>query len=370
MERTGRTACFRLPPEPMEVPLNARERVQEALRCRKPDRIPRALGFFDQSLAAIAPTPPEDYFPLDIRYVDFDPPKNQDDFRRYLNRLPADIHLGSPAQLQTYHEWNYHPEKGSSRPLSGIGSLKELAAYVFPELSDPSRHAGLAAQVQHWHGLGYAVAGAPPHLGGELFEAAWRMRGFENFMTDLVSRPELADYLLDQLMSMLIENGLILARSGIDILLLDDDVAMPSGLMIGPAVWRRFFKNRLAQVVRIVREESPELLIFYHCDGDFTRLIPDLVDIGVNVINPLQPDCMDAAAIKQEFGDRLAIWGAVGSAHLWDWGTPDQIRDEVRRCVHDLGPEGLLLAPAYDIDFTPFANIVAFIDAVEEFGRT
>jgi len=348
--------------------LNARERVREALLCRKPDRIPRAIGFFDQSLAAIAPTAPEDYFALDIRYVDFDPPKNQDDFRRYLDRLPADIHLGSPAQLRTYHEWNYHPEKGSSRPLSSIGSLKELAGYIFPDLLNPARHAGLATRVQHWHTLGYAVAGAPPHLGGELFEAAWRLRGFENFMADLASRPELADYLLDQLTSMLIENALILARAGIDILLLDDDIAMPTGLMIGPAAWRRFFKNRLARVIHIVREESPELLIFYHCDGDFTRLIPDLVEIGVNVINPVQPDCMDGAVIKQEFGDRLAIWGAVGSARLWDWGTPDEVRTEVQRCIQTMGPEGLLLAPAYDIDFAPFANMSAFIEAVEEFG--
>lgn len=349
--------------------MNARERVRAALRCRKPDRIPKALGFFDQSLAAIAPRAPEDYFSLDIRYVDFDPPDNQDDFRRYLDCLPADIHVGSPAQLRTYHEWNYHPEKESTRPLSSIRSLKELVRRLLPDLSNPRRYSGLAGQVRRWHAGGYAVAGSPPHLGGELFEAAWRLRGFENFMIDLLDRPELADYLLDQLTSMLIENALILARAGVDILLLDDDVAMPTGLMIGPVTWRRYFKDRLARAIEIAREESPELLIFYHCDGDFTRLVPDLVQIGVNVVNPVQPDCMDGAAIKQEFGDRLAIWGAVGSARLWDWGTPDQIRTEVQRCIQTLGPEGLLLAPAYDIDFAPFENIVAFIEAVEEFGR-
>jgi len=349
--------------------LNARERVRQALLCRKPDRIPKALGFFDQSLPAIAPTAPEDYFALDIGYVEFEPPANQDDFRRYLDRLPADIHVGNRAQLRTYHEWQYHPERGPVRPLSTVRSLKELVRYVLPDLSNPTRHAGLAEQVQRWHARGVAVAGSPPHLGGELFEAAWRLRGFENFMIDLGQRGEMADYLLDQLTSMLIENALILAGAGVDILLLDDDVAMPTGLMIGPATWRRYFKDRMAKVINIAREESPELLIFYHCDGDFTRLIPDLVEIGVNVINPVQPDCMEGAAIKQEFGDRLAIWGAVGSARLWDWGTPDQIRSEVRRSMETLGPEGLLLAPAYDIDFAPFANIVAFIEAVEEFGR-
>ena len=188
-------------------------------------------------------------------------------------------------------------------------------------------------------------------------------------MVDLAEQNALVDYLLDQLTFMLIENALILARAGVDILLLDDDVAMPTGLMISPATWRQFFKHRLAKVIHIAREESPELLIFYHCDGNFTQLIPDLVDIGVNVINPVQPDCMDAAAIKREFGDRLAMWGTAGTAILWDWGTPEQVRAEVLWCIETLGPEGLLLAPAYDIDYTPFENIVAFIDAVDESGH-
>ncbi len=349
--------------------MNSRERVIEALRCRQPDRIPKALGFFDQTLATIAPTAPEDYFELDIRYAEFDPPPNQDTFRQYLDSLPDDIHLGNQAQLRTYHEWQYHPERGTARPLSNVRSLKDLVNYVLPDLSNPSRHAGLTRKVRRLHSLGFAVAGAPPHLGGELFETAWRLRGFENFMIDLGFRHDMADYLLDQLTAMLIENVLILARSGIDILLLDDDVAMPTGLIIGPDTWRRHFKDRLATVINIAREESPGLLFFYHSDGDFTRLIPDLVDIGFNVINPVQPDCMDGAAIKQEFGDRLAFWGTVGSAGLWDLGTPDQVRSEVRQCIEKLGPQGLLLAPAYDIDFAPFENIVAFVEAVDEFGK-
>ena len=349
--------------------MNARERVREALLCRKPDKLPKALGFFDQSLEDIAPTRPENYFDLDVRFAEFDPPDNQDEFRRYMDQLPADIHVGSRAQLRTYHEWQYHPEKGTARPLSSVRSLKELVEYVLPDLANPNRHTGLSKQVQRWHTQGFAVAGMPPHLGGELFETAWRLRGFENFMIDLADRTDIIAYLLDQLTSMLIENALILARAGIDILLLDDDVAMPTGLMISPDTWRYHFKDRMARVINIAREESPDLLIFYHSDGDFTQLIPDLVDIGINVINPVQPDCMDRAAIKREFGDRLAMWGTVGTARLWDEGSPEQIRSEVRRCIETMGPEGLLLAPAYDIDFAPFENIVAFVEAVKDFSR-
>ena len=311
---------------------------------------------------------PEDYFDLDVRFAEFDPPDNQTEFLRYMENLPADIHVGSQAQLRTYHEWQYHPEKGSSQPLSTIRSLADLAEFVLPDLSHPNRHRGLSKKVKHWHRQGMAVAGAPPHLGGQLFEAAWRLRGFENFMTDLVLHPRLAAYLLDELTSMLIENALILARAGVDILLLDDDVAMPTQLMLGPDTWREYFKPRLRKTIQLAREESPELLVFYHCDGNFTPLIADLLQIGVNVINPVQPDCMDAVAIKRKFGDRLAMWGTVGDARLWDWGTPDQIRVEVRRRIKTLGPEGLLLSPAYDIDFTPFENIVAFVEAVHEYG--
>ena len=77
---------------------------------------------------------------------------------------------------------------------------------------------------------------------------------------------------------------------------------------------------------------------------------------------------MNAAAVRREFGDKLAMWGTVGSSRRWDWGTPDQIRAEVQQRIQELGPEGLLLAPAYDIDYAPFDNIVAFVEAVEEFG--
>jgi len=348
--------------------MNSRECVRLALTCKQPDRIPRTLGFFQQSIAEVAPSNTDDYFNLDIRFIEFNPPEGQDDFIHYLRNLPEDIYVGSLPQLQTYYEWDYHPELGEHRPLSNIKSIEELVEYAIPDLTDPNRYVGLADKVELWHAQGLAVAGSPPHLGGELFETAWRLRGFENFLIDLLHREDLAHYLLDQLTAILIHNAIILAQAGVDIILLDDDVASPTELMISPVLWRRFFKPRLSKVINMAREVTQDLLIFYHCDGNFTHLLPDLVEIGVNVINPVQPDCMDAEIIKREFGDRLALWGTVGRAWTWDRGTPDDIRAEVQRNINSLGPNGLLLSPAYDIDFTPFQNVVAFIEAVDEFG--
>jgi len=353
----------------MITPMNSRERVRRALTCQPPDRLPKVLAFFRQPLPAIAPTEPEDYFGLDVRIAEFQPPAGQNDFLSYLKQLPQDVHVGSLAQLKTYHEWGYHPEAGPARPLSHAQTVEEVTEFILPDLVNPQRYAGLTEQVVAWHKQGLAVAGGSPHLGGELFETAYRLRGFENFLSDLVLHKSLAHYLLDQLTALLIHSALILAQAGVDILLLDDDVAVPTGLIISPATWREFFKPRLADVIRLGREAAPDLLVFYHSDGDFTALVPELVEIGVNVINPIQPDCMNALAIKREFGDRLAMWGTVGTAWLWDRGMPDQIRAETRHRIETLGPEGLLPAPAYDVDFTPLENLVAFYETVEAYGR-
>ena len=348
--------------------MNARERVCLALTCQRPDRIPIALAFWEESFPEIAPVTPAEHFGLDVRFVQFKPPPEQNGFLDYLRGLPRDVHVGNQAQLAVYHEWDYHPELGPEGPLSHVRTAEELERFVFPDVTHPSRYAGLAEQVRAYHDRGWAVAGSPPHLGGELFESAYRLRGFQNFMADLNQRKPLTNYLLDQLTALLIHNALILAHAGVDILLLDDDVAMSSGMIIGLHTWREFFKPRLADVIRLARQVNPELLIFYHSDGDFTAIVADLAEIGFNVINPLQPDCMDAAAIKRHLGDQVALWGGVGSATLWQHGRPADIRAEVKAVIEALGPEGLLLCPAYDLDFAPFENIVAFVEAAREFG--
>lgn len=344
--------------------MNARERVRAALTHQSPDRPPKALAFWEERLPGMADTAAE--LRLDVRFVDFTPPADQKDFLAYLRGLPPDVHLGNLRQLLPYHQWSYHPEQGPRGPLSAAETLADFAAFIMPQVVTPDAPGEVAAQVATYHARGWAVAGSPPHLGGELFESGYRLRGFTTFLEDLRLRPALAHYLLDQLGALALHSAVILARAGVDILLLDDDVAMASGMIISPASWRTFFKPRLAEIIRAARSAAPELLVFYHSDGDFSLILPDLVDIGVDVINPIQPDCMDAVAIKRAFGERLALWGTVGTAALWGHGSPEDIRAEVRLRARTLGPTGLLLCPAYDIDFASAENVRAFAEAVEE----
>jgi uroporphyrinogen decarboxylase len=126
----------------------------------------------------------------------------------------------------------------------------------------------------------------------------------------------------------------------------------------------------MAEIIRAAKAARPELRILYHSDGFFEPILDDLIEIGVNAINPLQPEYMDAAAIRRRFGPRLALWGTVGRQTTFSRATPEEIRAEVRLRVEGLGRAGLILCPAYDIDEPdiPWQNIAAFLEAAREAG--
>jgi uroporphyrinogen decarboxylase len=141
-------------------------------------------------------------------------------------------------------------------------------------------------------------------------------------------------------------------------------------MMISPDTWREFFKPRLARIIGASRAIKPDLRILYHSDGFFEPIVGDLMDIGVNAINPLQPDHMDAARIRQRYGSRLALWGTVGRHTTFSFSTPHEIRQEVKLRIETLGRAGLILCPAYDVDEPdiPWRNIAAFLESVETYG--
>jgi len=351
--------------------MNARERLLTALDGGEPDRVPRALNFYRVEVEKLAP--PGQYRDglVDVRFVEFAASPEEEELRHLAQPFSPDTRLGTHAQVTTYARWDYRPETPEHRnPLARARSLDDLRNFSFPDLSAPYRVAGLARQVEELHARGLAVGGNLPHLGGELFEAAWRLRGLENFLMDLIERPDWAHFLLDRLADLAQRNAETLARAGVDVLALDDDVGMPRTMMISPAHWREFFKPRLAKIIRAARALKPDLRVLFHSDGYFEPIVRDLIDIGVNAINPLQPDHMDAVRIRRQFGPQLALWGTVGRHTTFSFATPDEIRQEVKHRIETLGRAGLILCPAYDIDEPdiPWENIAAFLEAAEVYG--
>jgi uroporphyrinogen decarboxylase len=351
--------------------MNARERILLALDGRTPDRVPCALGFYHVDLESLVPHDQDSDGLVDIRFVRFPASPEEEELRRLARPYQPDTRLGTPAQVASYLHWDYRPETPDRRnPLARARSLDDLRRFPFPDLSAPYHVEGLALQVQKLHARGQAAGGNLPHLGGELFEAAWRLRGLENFLLDLIERPAWAHFLLDRLAELASRNAQALASAGIDLLALDDDVGMPGTMMISPATWRQFFKPRLSAIIQAARAIKPDLRILYHSDGYFEPIVSDLIEIGVNALNPLQPDHMDAARIRSRFGPQLALWGTVGRQSTFSFASAQEIRREVGHRVETLGRAGLVLSPAYDIDEPdiPWENIAAFFDAVRTFG--
>ncbi len=153
--------------------------------------------------------------------------------------------------------------------------------------------------------------------------------------------------------------------------MLGDDVSAQTGMIMSPATWRRFFKPRLADIIAAARAIAADLPVFYHTDGDCRAIIDELIEIGVTILNPVQPECMDPAEIKRLYGNRLAFWGTIGIQGTLPFGTPADVRREVKRRMESVGRNGgFLIGPSHMIEpEVPWENIVALYEAIDEYGE-
>ncbi|MEN8098365.1 MAG: uroporphyrinogen decarboxylase family protein [Chloroflexota bacterium] len=354
--------------------MTPRKRVLTVLDGGVPDRVPKMANFYPEHIPELDHRGAEgDHFGTEIRFVEFSAPTTQKNFLDYLSDLPDDVYVGSSTILRNYSDWGYFPHIEGHGRLSSATSSKALVASLvespLPAFST-QQLGSLEQQVSEIHSRGLAAMGTPPHLGGELFETAWRLRGWMQFMVDLKINPEIAHTLLDQIMMMAVTTAMVLVRAGVDILGLDDDVGSPTHMLISPETWRVFLKPRLATIIDAARAINPQVKVFYHSDGYIEPIIPELIEIGVDVLHPVQPDVMDPVRLKRLFGDQLAFWGTVGTQVLWGEPNPTRIREEVRERIRTVGKNGgLIIGPAYDLEpAIPWVNIESFFNAIDEFG--
>jgi len=350
--------------------MNPRERILAVLRHEQPDRVPKMYNFYSETLPQFDGRKAEEVFDTEIRFVGISEPREQSDFLSYLKALPRDVYVGPDHILRTYHDWGYHPEIAQHARLGDAKTIEDIAAAPLPDFMAQINPEKLHGEVEQFHERDLAVMASPPHLGGELFETAYRLRGFYQFMVDLATNPPLVDYLLEQLTAMHLAVSLALTRAGIDILALDDDLGAKNHMLVGPEMWRRYFKPHIRTIIETSRAANPDLHIFWHSDGYIEPIIPDLIEIGVDILNPVQPDVMDPVRLKQLYGDKLVFFGTVGSAQTWAWAGPEDVRAEVRERIETVGKGGgLIISSAYDLDTgVRWENILAFFEAVEEFG--
>jgi uroporphyrinogen decarboxylase len=304
-----------------------------------------------------------EYFRLDVRPVLPAPTRRETDFSPYFDREAEWDEWGRGRvwdDERHYAEYLY--------PLEHARSLAEVVEYPWPDLDENYRFESTAAQVRSWHEAGYAaVAGVEETV----FEVAWQLRSMDALFEDIKFRPGWAATLLDRITELRAFAAAKLAEAGADVVQLGDDVAMQTGLMMNRDLWRDWFAPRLRRVIRAAKEANPDVLIWYHSDGNITGLIPDLIEVGVEVLNPVQPECVDQARVKRDYGDHLAFWGGLGVQSVLPFGTPDEVRMHVKHVIEALGADGgLVVGPAHVLERdTPFENILAMKQAIDEYGE-
>lgn len=264
-----------------------------------------------------------------------------------------------------YFEIHEHPLRNAT--------IDDLESYQWPDMAHPSRFTNLRAEAKSLHDQGQAVL---LFTGAGVFSPAYEMRSVEQLLFDLAANPEFVTALLTKLEKLTVDCiNAALQECGeyVDIVVTGDDVASQSGPMMSPAMYRRLIKPHHARMFAAIRERT-KAKIYLHSCGNVYKLIEDFIEVGVDLLNPVQVsagEMGDTARLKREFGDRLSFLGAIDTQWALPFGTADDVRAEVRRRIHDLAPRGGYIASAVHCiqPDVPLENVLAMCDEIATAGK-
>lgn len=353
--------------------MTSRERVQIAMsRIGKPDRPPFEIswGAFTPKLMRIfreqtgSNLTPDEFFDFDTRSVTPDPTTKDCDFSRWFSGIELDEFVrfndwgvGSVPTEYEIPDFKYHP-------LASMETVSEIESYDWPDIDKAYRYESLAGRIEELHARGYAVNG---EMYQTIFETAWLMRDMNQFLVDMYLNQPLIEAMLERMSYLRIEQAKHFAKAGVDVIRLGDDIVTQRGLLFSKEFYRKFFKPTIKKIVEEVKSINPEVLVFMHSCGKIEEMIPEYIDCGIDILNPVQPECNNLTYIEKEFGNDIAFWGGLGVQSVLPNGTVDEVRKAVLDTQTILGKKGSwLAAPAHILDPTiPWENIIAFVDAAK-----
>lgn len=251
-------------------------------------------------------------------------------------------------------------EESAGYPLAAAQTLADLQAFAWPDPDwwDFDAVPALLDQLQPYH-MRFRI--------GSVFEVAWQLRGMEQFFMDMAMSPDLPRYIMDRLTDLYVENTRrLLAQVGdrLDMVYFYDDVASQQNLLMSRSMWESFIRPCHARIIDAVKPYGAKIM--YHSDGAMRALIPDLIELGVDVLNPVQADAkgMEPEGLKADFGDRLCFHGGIDIIKTLPQGTPGEVQHEVRERIRVLGQNGgYILASSHHIQSdTPIENVFAMYD--------
>jgi len=202
-------------------------------------------------------------------------------------------------------------------------------------------------------------------FGFSLFERAWTMRGMENVLCDMACDGKFIETFLDRLLEWDLNMMDYIVKYDVDGIFFGDDWGQQQGLIMGPAHWRKYIKPRIAKLY--ARAGQHEKMVFIHSCGDIEEILPDLIEAGVDVLNPFQPEAFDIYKIKKSYGDKISFFGGMSTQKVLPFGSPEDVRKETRKLLKEIGNNGgYIFSPAHSIPKdVSVENMVAMLEVLQ-----
>ena len=375
--------------------MKPRERVWRALCHQEVDRAPIDLGgtqnstmcagAYDNFKRFLGVTTPTTELSRVFETVKMD--------EAVLRQLPVDtraVYAKPPARSKTrwlderafIDDWGItyrRPDSGRqfdpvAHPLAEA-TLDDLDRYDWPDVTDPSRYAGLRDEARALHeDTDYAVCATTADT--TIFDKAWMLRGMEQFLADLLLDPEFALTLLEKVAAVQFERHACLLRevgTYIDVIVIADDMGVQNGPLIRPELYRKMIKPFHRRYVELVRQHTGAKILNHAC-GSIVDLVEDYIDVGIDALNPMQvaANGMSPAILRQRFAGRMAFWGGIDTQWLMPHGRPEDVRQAVRETLHTMQASrgGYVLGAVHNVqDDVPPENVWAMLDEAARRGE-
>lgn len=311
----------------------------------------------------------EEYFEFpwrrvdDIRLIDHDVEK----YRHYFNPPLAE---GADIDL-----WGVGHEKSPNsmhmtymrHPLENALTLEEIQAYPFPDYAggDCSHQ---KKQVEEIKKKDLIALG---DMQCTIWEISWYLRSMEELFCDMMDENEIAEFLFEKALEMAKIRAKSFVEAGVDVLFFGDDIGMQHTIMMSEELYCRWIKPRLKELISFVKDINPEVIIFYHSCGFIEPFIPHLIEAGVDVLNPIQSECMDFEEIYKKYGDKISFHGTIGTQTVMPMGTPEEVKKAVWANLDIAGDKGgLMVAPTHLLEpEVPLENIFAYVEACRTYKK-
>jgi uroporphyrinogen decarboxylase len=257
--------------------------------------------------------------------------------------------------------------------LVGVIEKEDIDNHPWPDPNAPGLVDGLEREAKELEKAGWAVGAAP--VGGGIFEISWWLRGFTNFVRDLYTNPDIALYLLDKVTNVQISLfDILLGEIGDYVVMVQvgDDLGSQTGPVIPLSLYRKYIKPYHKKLCDFIHKRTDAKIMIHSC-GSVEPFIQDLIDVGIDILNPVQPLAkgMDTKILKEKYGDKICFHGGIDTQKVLPYGNSKEVKEEVIKRIRDLAPNGgYILAPSHNIQVgTPPENVVTMYKVAQKYGQ-